>query len=177
MAWNPLEQPCDYILLAQRKSPGVAELVGASSPRKWDEQQGLGLSGAFILFRGRGLAHFSVKLKLYTPADWAAWDAWRPLLKLPTQRFGRGTAVGALDIWHPLLQPLDIKAVAVEEVMQAEQTDHGEWTIEIKLVEFRRPKLGLAKPEGPAATPADPVEDLIGKLTDQLQLEALASEP
>lgn len=176
MAWNPLDAPCDYILLAKRKSPGLAEVVGASSPRKWDELQGPGLSGAFILFRGRGLAHFSVRLRFYTAADWEAWEAWKPLLKLPTQRYGKGKDSGALEIYHPLLRQLDIKAVAVAEVMQPEQTDHGEWTVEIKFIEFRRPKVTMAKPEGAVDTPADPVEDVIEKLTDAFQVEALASE-
>jgi hypothetical protein len=175
-AWDPIVAPCDYILLGGKKSPGIAEVRGASSPRKWDEREGFGISGSFSVFKGRGLAHFSVILKLYTAQDWADWYAWKPVVdKLPTRRGGGGKDSGTLDIWHPLLEALDIKAVGVAEVMQAEQTDNGEWSIEIKLLEFRHPKITLAKPEGSAATPVDPVEEeWIKPLT--AQLERLAEE-
>ena len=171
MAWDPINEPCDYILLAQQKSPGIAEVVGASSPRKWDEREGFGITGSFSVFKGRGLAHFSVKLRLYTPEDWTGWAAWKPLVdKLPTRRGGSGKDSGVLDIWHPLLVDRDIKAVAVEEVKAPEQTDHGEWTIEIRFIEFRHPKLTLAKPEGAAATTVDPIEEQVIKpLLEQLQ--------
>jgi hypothetical protein len=172
VSWDPISSPCDYILLAGKKSPGYAEIVGASSLRKWDEREGFGLSGAFCVFKGRGLAKFSVRVRLYTVEQWAEWHEWRPLVdKLPTKRAGTGKDSGTLDIWHPLLELLDIKAVAVEEVVQPEQTDSGEWTIEIKFIEFRRPKIALAKPEGAAAAPpVDPIEELyIKPLTEQLQ--------
>lgn len=178
MTWDPIASPCDYILLAGKKSPGIAELRGASSVRKWDEREGFGISGAFSVFKGRGLAHFSVILRLYSAQDWLDWYAWKAVVdKLPTRRGGAGKDSGTLDIWHPLLEALDIKAVAVAEVMQPDQTNDGEWSIEIKFLEFRHPKITLAKPEGAAATPVDPVEeDIIKPLTDAVQLERLASE-
>lgn len=176
VTWDPITSPCDYILLAGIKSPGLADVSGASSVRRWDEREGFGISGAFSVFKGRGLAHFSVKLRLYSDTDWAAWYAWKQIVdKLPTRRGGDGKDSGVLDIWHPLLEGLDIKAVAAAEVMQPEQTDNGEWTIEIKFLEFRYPKIALAKPEAAAATPVDPVEEKIIKpLTAQFQ--SLADE-
>lgn len=170
MTWNPIDSPCDYILLAQQKSPGIAEVVGASSPRAWDEREGFGISGSFSVFKGRRLAKFSVRLRLYTPEDWAGWHAWKPLVdKLPTRRGSKGADSGVLDIWHPLLEALDIRAVAVTDVMQPVQEDAGEWVVEIKLIEFRHPKLTLAKPEAAAATPHDPVDEVINGLTKQLE--------
>jgi len=171
MTWNPITDPCDYIKLSDVKSPGLADVSGASSVRRWDEREGFGISGAFSVFKGRGLAHFSVKLRLYSVEDWDGWDAFKPIVdKLPTRRGGTGKDSGVLDIWHPLLETLDIKAVAAAEVMQPEQTDSGEWTIEIKFLEFRYPKIALAKPDAAAATPVDPVEEQIIKpLIKQLQ--------
>lgn len=171
MTWDPITDPCDYIRLAGVKSPGIADVVGASSPRDWDIRKGMGLSGAFSVFTGVSLAKFSVKLRLYTVEDWHLWYAWKPLVdKLPTRRGGGGKDSGVLDIWHPLLEALDIKAVAVAEPMQPEQTDHGEWTIEIKFIEFRYPKIALAKPEAAAATPVDPIEEKVIKpLMEQFQ--------
>lgn len=164
MAWNPITEPCDYILLAQQKSPGLATVEGASSPRKWDEREGYGISGAFSVFRGRGLAKFSVKLRLTTEQHWADWAAWKKLVdKLPTRRGGSGKDTGNLDIWHPLLEDVGVTSVAVAERLQPVQVVDGEWTIEIKFIEFRRPKLSLAKPEGAAATPVDPIEENVIK--------------
>lgn len=176
--WDPIVAPCDYILLSGSRSPGIAEVRGASSPRAWDEREGFGISGSFSVFKGRRLAHFSVVLKLYSADDWAAWYEWKPIVdKLPTRRGGSGKDSGVLDIWHPLLEALDVKAVAVAEVMQPDQTGDGEWSIEIKFIEFRHPKVTLAKPEASEADPVDPVEEeVIKPLTDMLQVERLADE-
>jgi hypothetical protein len=178
MTWDPIAEPeaADYVLLAGKRSPGLCEIVGAGSPRDWDVRKGYGTSGAFSVFTGANLAHFSIMLRLYTRQDWADWYAWKPLVdKLPKRRFSNGKDSGALDIQHPILAALGIKAIGVENVGQPVQTDHGEWTIEIKAIEFRRPKFSLAKPEGATATPVDPVEEQIIKpLTEQLQ--RLASE-
>jgi hypothetical protein len=181
VTWDPITSPCDYILLASKRSPGIAEVRGASSPRKWDERDGLGITGAFSVFTGRGLAHFSVVLRLYSAQDWQDWHEWKPIVdRLPTRRGGEGKDSGKLAIWHPLLQTLDIKAVGVAEVMQPDQTGDGEWSIEIKFVEFRVPKVTLAKPEGADETTAeaiDPIEEnWIKPLTSLLQVERLASE-
>jgi hypothetical protein len=179
MTWDPITSPCDYILLASKKSPGIAEVRGASSPRKWDERDGVGITGAALVFKGRGLAHFSVVLRLYSAQDWQDWHAWKPIVdKLPTSR-GEGNDSGTLAIWHPLLQTLDIKAVGVAEVMQPDQTGDGEWSIEIKFVEWRAPKYALAKPEGAVESAAvvDPIEEeWIKPLTALLQIERMASE-
>lgn len=171
MAWNPLDQPVDYIKLAGQKSPGLAEVIGAASPRKWDERGGYGLSGSTVVFRGVGLCKFTVKIKLYTADDWASWDAWRPLVAKPPL----GTRARAQEIWHPLLEQLEVSAAVVEEVSQPEQTNDGEWTITIKFIEYRKPKVALAKPDGAKATPADPIEtQVIQPLVNQFN--ALATE-
>lgn len=165
MAWNPIDSPCDYILLDEKKSPGIAEINGASSVRQWDEREGFGLSGAISVFKGRGLAKFAVTLRLYTDEDWEAWHAWKPLVdRLPTRKGGKGKDSGVLKIYHPLLELLDITDVAVTDVMQAVQTNDGEWTVEIRFIEFRHPKLTLAKPEGaPPAGEVDYMEELVIK--------------
>jgi hypothetical protein len=170
MAWNPIDNPVDYIKLAGQKSPGLADVDGASSPRKWDEAAGYGLSGATIRFTGDGLAKFAVRLRFYTVEHWAAWDAWKPLV------FNRpkGKSPRALDIWHPHLEELGIKSVVVEDVSQPKQTADGEWTVEIKFIQFRMPKLTLAKPEASRAKPTDPYEVVIEQLAGQVQVEALA---
>jgi hypothetical protein len=177
MVWNPYDAPCDYFKLGGKRSPGIAEIVGAASVRNWDKREGYALTGSFSVFRGRGLAEFSARIRLYTIADWDAWHAWKPIVdKLPTSRGGRGPASGCLDIWHPLLEELDIKSVGVAKVKQPEQTGDGEWTIEIEFIEFRHPKVTLAQPDSAASTPVDPIEEeIIKPLTNKLQVEMAAA--
>jgi hypothetical protein len=67
----------------------------------------------------------------------------------------------ALDIWHPILEDLGIRSVLVENVLQPKQTGNGEWTIEIKLVEYRAPVFALARPEGSQEGPRDRFEAII----------------
>lgn len=163
MTWNPLDEPADKIWLQQHWSPGLCEISGAGSPRKWDEIESHGHSGATLKFKGVGLAHFSVKISLYTAQDWIDWSQFKPLVDKPPL----DTAPKAMDIWHPLLVDQGIYAVGVEDLGQPEQTDDGVWTIDIKFVEHRAPKPALVKVKGSTATPKDP-DDPVQKEIDQL---------
>lgn len=176
--WNPLDNPKDYIVLAGQKSPGLCDVVGAAAIRNIDERQGYGLSGAFVVFKGRGLAKFSVRFRLYDAADWLAWNAFSPLVdKVPTRRTGKGKDSGVMTIVHPLLAECAVDHCMVTERGQPEQTGDGEWTIEIKFIEWRQPKLSLATPEGAVPDEPDPIEAVIGKLTEQRDRLATQTPP
>jgi len=169
MTFYPLLDSADKIWLAQRWSPGLCDIEGANSPRNWEEFPGYGWSGALVRFRGIGLAHFSVKLRLYTDQDWIDWAQFKPLVdKPPIGKRPRGK-----DIWHPILVDQGIYSMVVEDLGQPVQTDHGEWTIEIKCIEYRMPKYSLSTPDGTEATPVDPYEQMIEKLTGKF-LDKLA---
>lgn len=157
MSWDPISQPIDHVVLGGRSTPGLATLEGADSPRRFDERDGYGLSGATVVYRGTKLSHFVLKIRLYSDQDWAEWYAFKDVVDKPPL----GTRAKALSIWHPFTEALGIATVVVENVGQPDQTDDGEWTIEIRLIEFRTPKFTLAKPEGAKATPVDPVDQQI----------------
>lgn len=135
MTFDPIRSPVDYILLAGQRSPGIAEVHGASSPRRWDERKGYAQSGSLVVFRGVGLARFRVLLTLLTEDDWSAWHEWRDLVQRPPI----GERARAKDIWHPILEDLGIASAVVEDVLQPEQDDKGEWVIEIRFIEHRMP--------------------------------------
>lgn len=157
MPWNPITDPQDWVDLGGVATPGIATIVGASSPRRWDERESYGLSGALVVYHGLKLAHFSIMLRLVTVEHWAAWYAFKPIVdKKPV-----GKRQGPLDITHPILDALGIRAVVVEDVTQPTQSDDGSWEIEIKLIEYRVPHVALAKAEGAQATPADPEDPVI----------------
>jgi hypothetical protein len=162
--WNPLDEPTDKVIMAHKPTPGLADIVGANSPRDWDEMRGYALSGARLRFRGIKLCHFSVKLRLYTTQDFDDWLAFKPIVdKPPLGRLPR-----AIDVSHPILIERGIGAAVVEDLIGPDQTDDGEWTIEIKLIEFRKPKRTISTPEASAATPVDPIDQRIGDRAAQI---------
>lgn len=164
MSFNPLDEPIDKVWLAQRWSPGLCEIEGANSPRNWEELPGYGWSGALLRFKGVGLAHFVIRLKLLTSQDWIDWSVFKPLVDKPPL----GRRPRALDVWHPLLVDQGIYALVVEDLGQPMQTADGEWSIEIKCIEWRMPKYSLATPDGAKATPVDPYEQQIEQLTKEV---------
>lgn len=167
MTWDPTTQPCDYIQLAGQKSPGYADIFGAYDERELAIRQPPFSTGAIILYKRRKLADFSVRIRLYTAEQHAEFQTWRTVVDAkPDNR----TRAKALDIWHPLLEQLDIKAVVVKSVSQLDQTADGEWSISINFVESRPfPKATLAKLEGAKATKGDPVDQKIDENTAEIQ--------
>lgn len=168
MTWNPLTDPVDYILLSGERSPGIADVEGFTSPRRWDERKGYGLSGGTVIFRGIGLAAGTVSLRLFESEHFERWDTWKNLVQRPPI----GTRGHAMDISHPQLDDLGVTSVVIEDVSQLEQTEDGIWTVKIRMKEFRRPVLQLQAPTGSQARSADPVDIEIETLTNQAQLLA-----
>lgn len=163
--WNPIDEPQDWVDFAGVVSPGLADIEGASSPRNWDERDSYAVTGSFLVYHGKKLSHFSVKCRLYTVQHWQDWYAFKPFIEaLPR----RGVPAKAIDITHPLLAQLNIHRCVVEDIIQPVQTDHGEWTVEIKLIEFRPPIVSQAKAEGAKATPADPEDAILAANKDEI---------
>ena len=180
MAFQPLTSPVDYIVLANRRSPGLATIEGLETPRNFVERRGFGTSFASLRFRGVSLSRFKVMLRLYTDQDWADWDAWKSLVRRPVQATGeRGVGrrlAPALTIEHPILADFEITDVVVENVIQPVQTADGEWTIEIRFIEYHEPVVALEQPRsnqnGPRQ-PYDPAEATIAAQSAEIaRLEA-----
>jgi len=165
-AWNPIEEPIDRCLLGGYPTPGLCEVAGASSPRKWDEQAGYAMTGAILIYRGIALSHFTMRFKLYTTEHWLQWSDIRPILLRPPI----GTRAKALDVDHPVLNEVGITHLVVEDVSAPEQVEDGVWSIEAKCIEYRRYKQALAKPDGADATQVDPREVEIKRLNDENQV-------
>jgi hypothetical protein len=161
MTYQPLTDPVDYILLAGRRSPGVASIENMSSPRKYDERKGYGRSGARVVFRGNGLAKPSVIITLSNVEDWANWAGWKDVL---ARTSGRGSR-RAQDVWHPIFEDAGVNSVVIEDVLGPRQTADGEWAYTIRLIEYRPPVRSLATVDGSAADDAaDPRQQQIGNL-------------
>ena len=135
-------------------SPGISVVEGSSiAPRKWDERGGYGLTGSTLVFTGNGLGKFDVIHTFYEKRDWDAWDAYLKVVSaVPAGRRPR-----ALDVSHPwLVMNKVFKAVILDNSIP-KQRPTGEWDIVYNWQQFRAVKFQLAKPEGAAATPLDPV--------------------
>lgn len=167
MPFNPIDDPIDYILLANRKSPGIADVTGAAGSRRIDIRKGFALSGARAVFKGIELAEFKVTLKLVSREDWQAWHDWKSLVQRPPA----GVRARAQDIWHPILEDLQITQALLKKEAQPVQVDDGVWTIELGFVEYRRPVRVVEVTEGSEETPAPLTQNqrAIVQLTGQLQ--------
>src|SRR5262245_58800478 len=137
MSWNPIDIPCDHILLCGVKSPGLAEVVGLSERAKYDVVRTYAASGATIKYTGDDLAKFAVRIRLYTREDWANWYSWKSYLKIRPRSRGLVDKMDALEIWHPFCEAADINAVVIEDVSQPEQSDPMVFVITIKMIEYR----------------------------------------
>lgn len=174
MTFRPLTEPVDYIVLAGQRSPGLAVIEGVDTPRNFVERRGFGISFATLRFRGVGLAHFKVVLKLYSDDDWDDWHEWKRLVARPSleSRPQPGAIVPRLtapplDIDHPILADLGITAVVIENVLQPIQTGDGEWSIEIRMGEYRAPIVALETTTG-ARTDNDNAENAIAAQSQQI---------
>lgn len=172
--WNPLDEPYNYVVVGGRRTPGIASLSGLGSPRKWDQRQGYGFSGATVVYKGTWLSPFKLSIALYSARDWEGWDSFfdavlkkPPPVTSPTSLYPPRPR--ALDVWHPLLERLDIRAAVVVNPHAPEQRQPGEWVAEIEMLEFRRPRLALSRPDGAQSRPLDPVEQQIAANTRIIQ--------
>jgi hypothetical protein len=166
----------DYIVLAGERSPGLAHVRGAGSPRNWDIRAGYGFTGAVVVFTGTGLAKFDVDIFAWENEHFGAWKKFaRRCLMAPAP----GLRATSMSIQHPELNdpPLTITQVVVEDVTQWEQSpsDPGLWARAIKLIQYRKPTPILVKPaEGPPGSPInvkppdDPEVALIKTKTEQI---------
>jgi hypothetical protein len=186
MSWSPIEQPQNWILLQNRRSPGVAEVSGAALERRIEIRIPYAFGGGFLIYKGLALCPFTVKLKFYEQQDWDIWEEWSPFVMTPPKfrtglEGGGGSALitDALDIYHPILEMARIRSAVVKKVTMPMLTqDSGEWTVQIDFIEFRGiPKQQMAKATGSKATPTDPIDTYIEQLTDERNAKALAKRP
>lgn len=175
--WNPIEYPTDRCVIGGYPTPGLCEVQGAGSPRKWDEQAGYAMSGAILIYRGHANSHFNLTFRLFTSEHWQQWAEIRPILltapkgsTAPVDGGGVGVAITkskALDIDHPVLAEVGITHIVVEDVSAPEQSEDGVWTIVVKCIEWRRFSIGIGKPDGAQQEPTDPL---------QLELDGINSD-
>lgn len=175
MDFDPINEHAGvhYIVLAGRKSPGVAEIRGAELKRRLSIRKSYGMSGSTVVDRGRELVRFDVLIQLCEPQDFLEWESFskeltKDLARNDPDAPGRRKTL-AYDIEHPVLALVGVAKVLIETIRAPEQVDDGVWEVKLGMIEYREPKLALAKVKGSKATPVDPVEADIESLDREAQ--------
>jgi hypothetical protein len=193
---NPLKYPreWDRILIGGTPSPGKCSVGKPKRSYEWDVKRGKGVQGATTTYQGLAPAEFTVTFRLITtpgvtgssadPDDFADWNAFLPLLKYdPTKK-----TVQAVDIFHPTLADLDIKAVVVKGIVAPHElnpfTGDGKYEAEVDFLEYvPAPSANATQtPNGAAGTmgtnpkvPAQPPATLTAEqILAQLQAQAMS---
>ena len=165
--FDPVNGYADYVKVRGEVLPGIARIVGLTRKAKIDEQLGPGLMGAFLLYRGRNLARWTIEVSLgFVEGDYDVWAShWlAEVFKFPKGPVYPGVkAAISYDVVHPILADAGIKQFALEEIKGPEPLEHGninKWSL--SCIEFvPRPKIQQAKLDAPEATPEDPGDKMI----------------
>lgn len=142
---DPFAFDLNSVTIAGLASPGRARVQGASKPLNWDIKPSYGYSGATVVFKGRGLAEFTLYLDFWKKSQFAEWEVFKKVFDLPQKPLGTKLSLG---IHHPLLADLGIELVVLKKLGQFERGSNGLWTVAIELLEYRAPLKSIVKPRG-----------------------------
>lgn len=126
-----------FAWLGEDLLPGIAFPVKCSKSRDVDAKKAKGSDGVTLEDNGYTGAKVSITLHIYTPEQWAAWQAVRP--KIDPQRPG-GTRA-PLDILHPEPNEAGVTQVYVKTIESDSPTAKGGKIIKLECIEwFPQPK-------------------------------------
>ena len=135
MSANPLLVPeaFDTIVIGGEYMPGLAKVGKPKRSFKWDKKEGPGTQGDSLTYRGSRLVDFVIDLTFWESEQIDEWDAKQPGLE-PDPR-----SVRALDVVHPVLERLKVRAIVVAEIGGLEDRGAGEWGVQIGINEYKAP--------------------------------------
>ena len=165
---NPFDQPWDwdYCYVAGVICPGYCEVTGWDREWGWQEKHARGMQGNILTYTGKPAAKGQIKFYLTEGHDFAEWVTFLPLFKYDPTRIN----TSAVDVRHPAIQFLEVKACVTLHISQPEHEGLNLWSITVKMAEFTKPPPApaVSTPAGsnagagvnPSATPSptDPAE-------------------
>lgn len=154
----------EAIVLGGVRSPGVVTLSGHTSKENWDVKKSNGTAGATMTRKGREPCVFKCSFYLADVEDFEAWPAFREVIESTVA----GKTPKAIDIYHPDLAEVGIKAVVKGEVLGAEHDGKGGVTRVVEFTEYMPPKPATGTPS-PVPTKDDPNADLKRELAELTQ--------
>lgn len=148
---NPVETPSiyDFVVLGAEVTPGIAEVTGFDRPYKWDAKEPKGSSGAETRYQGKGLVKGKIRIKLWLPEHFAAWDAMKAKISPPEG----AKSPEALGILHPVPNDNEVFSVVIEKIGGVTAIgSKGLHAVDIELLEYRKPKPSGGSPKPKPAT-------------------------
>ena len=171
----------DVVKIAGQQCPGYCEISGFERKWKWDRKKGKGAQGFTGTYTGVEPVEGEINFFLWAGIHFVQWETFRPLFKYdPTK--GVVATASAIDIFHPSLADIDIKAVVCESISPIKHLGGNLFEIRVKLYEYLPPPkaAAVATPKGSksgittggnASTPAptDPLQLKIQQLYSEFQ--------
>lgn len=133
--WPDSLSPWDTIKVAGMRAPGIARIHGGRRKR-FNPQIIPGLNGHVPNFYGYDCAEFTIKLTIWTPAQWAWLYQFIALIQPPPTSKIQPLAV---KIDYPSLRLMNVYDCYVVHVSIPELHDKQEVTIDIPCVEYLLP--------------------------------------
>ena len=130
----------DRIILGGDAIPGVWHLLPGAKEFGWQEQAGVGLSGATLLLTGDPLVKFSFLVQFFREADWDDFQPYRAkYFKKPAPIPPGSTKSYAIAIQHPELHAVGIDAAVLRKVPWWVNTGKGNWVGTVDFSQYRAP--------------------------------------
>jgi len=135
----------DSIVLGGVTSPGaVRKISGHDRKINWDVKTAKGQKGASTELKDIPPLPFKVEFFLADEEDFAAWPAFRDLIKSTTS----GAVPKALDIYHPDLEVNEFRSVVLANFGGVVHDGKGGQTITVEFQEYSPPKPKGGSPSG-----------------------------
>ena len=149
----------DSLVLGGDRLPGVWHLQPGTKEYGWQEQKGIGLTGATLRLVGDPLADAVFMVSFFREIDWDAFQPFRAkYFKKPVVTQGT-KANYAIAIQHPELHAYGIDAVVLHKVPYFTNDGKGRWFGQVHFKQYRAPKPALESPRAklPSVSKKPPV--------------------
>lgn len=158
----PAHEIWNYMIVASRRTPGVARLSGHDLKIGWDIQQATATSGGWTKRINEPIKEFDAdyylvdELNVLGRSDFDDWDDYEKILKAAVAPKKKPYA---LDVAHPDLARVGITAVTVGLIGAMQLDGKGGATVRVHFLEYRPPKpltaVSLTKTAGDRQIEAD----------------------
>lgn len=136
---NPITSPdlYNFYTLNGTRTPGVVEITsGGERDLNWTKQQGVFTVGASTILRYEEIAEVTFRHKLWTPADFVAFDAQVTMLNAGVDtRPPKAWTLGCERLKH-----CRISAVSLRKVAPLLGVRSGPFTQDLTYIAYKKPK-------------------------------------
>jgi hypothetical protein len=155
---DPITNPAAWSSMKVGGTPTPGKcIVSAERVYRINKMMGLGADGASTVFVGRQIVEAKATFWAWQVDHFTAWDALKVLL---TYEPTKGTPVRAVDIYHPAIADLGVRAMLVEKLSTWTHEGKGLYSRTLDLVEYKPVPKTAAYGKPFSAPGDDPQTDL-----------------